>query len=248
MIRIKTETEIEYMRRAGSIVAQVHQLMRDLVQPGVTTAELDARAEELIRRKGAEPSFKGYGGFPASICTSVNDEVVHGIPSSRILRDGDIVSIDAGALIDGYHGDAAQTLAVGSVSPDIERLLQVTEESLYRGIEQAVAGARLGDISHAIQSWCERRGFSVVREFVGHGIGEELHEDPQVPNYGPPNKGVRLQAGMALAIEPMINLGKAGVVIMDDRWTVKTEDGKPSAHFEHTIVITDSEPLILTRW
>ena len=236
------------MQKAGSIVAQVHELMRSLVRPGVTTAELDAKAEELILRQGAVPSFKGYGGFPASICTSVNDEVVHGIPSSRVLLEGDIISIDAGALINGYHGDAAQTLPVGTVSPEIEKLLKTTEQSLYLGIDQAVAGARLGDISHAIQSWCERQGFSVVREFVGHGIGEDLHEDPQVPNHGPPHKGIRLQPGMAIAVEPMINLGKPGVKVLDDGWTVKTEDGSPSAHFEHTIVVTKAEPLVLTKW
>jgi len=247
LIRIKTTQEIAYMREAGRIVAMVHQLMRDLTAPGVSTRYLDQKAEELIRSQGAIPSFKGYGGFPGSICVSVNDEVVHGIPGPRLLASGDIVSIDVGACIHGYHGDAALTLPVGEVSPEVMHLLRITEESLHLGIRQAVPGARLGDVSHAIQSHCEREGFSVVREYVGHGIGRELHEDPQVPNYGPPNRGIRLQSGMALAIEPMINLGKARIRLLDDGWTVKTFDGKPSAHFEHTIVITEDGPEIMTR-
>jgi len=227
-------------------VGQVHELMRQLVEPGVTTAMLNEKAEELILSHKAIPSFKGYGGFPAALCISIDDEVVHGIPGARRLEEGSIVSIDAGAYLDGFHGDAAISLPVGRVSEEKALLLKVTEESLHKGIEQAVAGARLGDISHAVQHHCEQYGFSVVREYVGHGIGRHLHEDPQVPNYGPPHRGVRLQENMALAIEPMVNIGKADVQVQSDGWTVKTADGKASAHFEHTIVITAHGPEIMT--
>ncbi len=246
MIEIKSQEDIRKMREAGRIVGQVHELMRQLVEPGVTTAMLNEKAEELILSHKAIPSFKGYGGFPAALCISIDDEVVHGIPGARRLEEGSIVSIDAGAYLDGFHGDAAISLPVGRVSEEKALLLKVTEESLHKGIEQAVAGARLGDISHAVQHHCEQYGFSVVREYVGHGIGRHLHEDPQVPNYGPPHRGVRLQENMALAIEPMVNIGKADVQVQSDGWTVKTADGKASAHFEHTIVITAHGPEIMT--
>jgi len=246
VIEIKSQEDIRKMREAGRIVGQVHELMRQLVEPGVTTAMLNEKAEELILSHKAIPSFKGYGGFPAALCISIDDEVVHGIPGARRLEEGSIVSIDAGAYLDGFHGDAAISLPVGRVSEEKALLLKVTEESLHKGIEQAVAGARLGDISHAVQHHCEQYGFSVVREYVGHGIGRHLHEDPQVPNYGPPHRGVRLQENMALAIEPMVNIGKADVQVQSDGWTVKTADGKASAHFEHTIVITAHGPEIMT--
>lgn len=247
MIAIKKDEDIKKMREAGRIVAQVHDLMRQMVRPGISTGELNQAAEELIYQAGAVPSFKGYGGFPAGLCISIDDEVVHGIPGERILMEGSIVSIDAGAYLDGFHGDAAISLPVGDVDEDKARLLKVTEESLYQGIEQARIGNRLGDISHAVQSHCEKQGFTVVRDYVGHGIGANLHEEPQVPNYGPPHRGVRLQENMALAIEPMVNLGKHHVKVLSDGWTVKTLDGKPSAHFEHTIVITAEGPLIMTE-
>ncbi len=247
MIAIKKDEDIKKMREAGRIVAQVHNLMRQMVRPGISTGELNQAAEELIYQAGAVPSFKGYGGFPAGLCISIDDEVVHGIPGERILMEGSIVSIDAGAYLDGFHGDAAISLPVGDVDEDKARLLKVTEESLYQGIEQARIGNRLGDISHAVQSHCEKQGFTVVRDYVGHGIGANLHEEPQVPNYGPPHRGVRLQENMALAIEPMVNLGKHHVKVLSDGWTVKTLDGKPSAHFEHTIVITAEGPLIMTE-
>ena len=247
MIVIKKDEDIKRMREAGRIVAEVHDLMREMVRAGITTGELNRAAEELILRAGATPSFKGYGGFPAGLCISIDDEVVHGIPGERILMEGSIVSIDAGACLDGFHGDAAITLPVGAVDENLRKLLRVTEESLYLGIEQARVGNRLGDISHAVQMHCEKNGFSVVRDFVGHGIGKNLHEDPQVPNYGPPHRGVRLEKNMALAIEPMVNMGRYQVKTLPDGWTVKTLDGMPSAHFEHTVVITDEGPVIMTK-
>lgn len=247
MIAIKREEDIKKMREAGRIVAQVHDLMRQMVKPGVSTGDLNKAAEDLILQAGAVPSFKGYGGFPAALCISIDDEVVHGIPGKRVLVEGSIVSIDAGAFLDGFHGDAAISLPVGAVDEDKARLLKVTEEALYLGIEQARIGNRLGDISHAVQSYCEKHGFTIVRDYVGHGIGENLHEEPQVPNYGPPHRGVRLQENMALAIEPMVNLGKHHVKVLSDGWTVKTLDAKASAHFEHTIVITAEGPLIMTE-
>ena len=247
MIVIKKEEDIKRMREAGRVVARVHELMRQMVKPGVSTGELNQAAEELIYQAGAVPSFKGYGGFPAGLCISIDDEVVHGIPGERVLTEGSIVSIDAGAYLEGFHGDAAISLPVGSVEEDKAKLLRVTEESLYLGIEQARIGNRLGDISHAVQSHCEKHGFSVVRDYVGHGIGANLHEDPQVPNYGPPHRGVRLQENMALAIEPMVNLGRHHVRVLPDGWTVKTLDGAPSAHFEHTVVITAEGPQIMTK-
>ncbi|HEY8342027.1 MAG TPA: type I methionyl aminopeptidase [Calditerricola sp.] len=246
MIILKSETELKIMREAGRIVAETHRLLAKAIRPGVTTKELDEMAEDYIRRRGAIPSFKGYNGFPASICASVNDELVHGIPSDRKLKEGDIISIDIGAQLDGYHGDSAWTYAVGDISDEAKRLLRVTEESLYRGIAQVRPGARLSDISHAIQTHVEAAGFSVVREYVGHGIGQSLHEEPQIPNYGPPGRGPRLKPGMVLAIEPMVNAGQRYVRTREDNWTVVTVDGSLCAHFEHTVAVTDSGYEILT--
>lgn len=246
MISIKSSREIELMRIAGRIVAEALELLRKAIGPGVTTAELDAIAEAHIRKNGAVPAFKGYNGFPASICASINDQVVHGIPDSTVLKDGDIVGIDIGASYEGYVGDAARSYGIGNIDGEIKRLLRVTEESFFSGIEYAVAGNRLSDISHGIQKHVESNGFSVVRDFVGHGIGRNMHEEPQIPNYGPPHKGPRLVAGMTLAIEPMVNQGKYAVKVLNDGWTVVTADGKPSAHYENTIVITDDKPEILT--
>ncbi|GBF12059.1 type I methionyl aminopeptidase [Tepidibacillus infernus] len=247
MIIRKSDFEIDLMRIAGRIVAETHQVLKEAIRPGITTKELDHIAEEFIRSKGAIPSFLGYGGFPASICTSVNDELVHGIPSDRVLKEGDIISIDIGAEYKGYHGDSAWTYPVGKISDEADRLLKVTEESLYKGLEKATPAYRLSDISHAIQEHVEAFGYSIVREYVGHGVGQNLHEDPQVPNYGPPNRGPILKPGMALAIEPMVNMGKRYVKTLADRWTVVTEDHSLCAHFEHTIIITESGHEILTK-
>jgi|SRR5690554_3298655 len=247
MIELKTPSQIAIMRKAGKIVADTLELMRENVRPGVTTGELDRIGEEYIRKCGAIPAFKGYNGFPATLCTSVNEEVVHGFPGLRTLQSGDIISIDCGAIYDGYVGDAAITLPVGEISDEKKKLLQVTEESLYKGIAQAIFGNRLYDISHAIQTHVEAHGLSVVRDYVGHGIGRAMHEDPQVPNYGKPGRGPRLAIGMVLAIEPMVNLGTYEVKVLDDHWTVVTKDGKASAHFEHTVAITENGPEILTR-
>lgn len=246
MISIKSPREIELMRIAGRIVAETHELLRKAIRPGITTLELDAIAEEFIRKRGAIPAFKDYNGFPASICSSINEQVVHGIPGPTALKDGDIIGIDIGAVYDGYYGDAARTYGIGSIDKETERLLKVTEESFFKGIEYALPGNRLSDISHSIQKHVESNGFSVVRDFVGHGIGRNMHEDPQIPNYGLPHKGPRLAAGMALAIEPMVNQGKYAVKVREDGWTVVTADGKPSAHYENTIVITNGKPEILT--
>jgi len=246
MIILKSEAELKIMREAGRIVAETHRLLAKAIRPGVTTKELDEMAEDYIRRRGAIPSFKGYNGFPASICASVNDELVHGIPSDRKLKEGDIISIDIGAQLDGYHGDSAWTYAVGDISDEAKRLLRVTEESLYKGIAQVRPGARLSDVSHAIQTHVEAAGFSVVREYVGHGIGQSLHEEPQIPNYGPPGRGPRLKPGMVLAIEPMVNAGQRYVRTREDNWTVVTADGSLCAHFEHTVAVTDSGYEILT--
>lgn len=219
----------------------------EAVQPGVTTEEIDRIAYEYIIKQGAKPNFLNYNGFPATACISINDEVIHGIPSKkRVIKEGDIVSIDLGAVLDGYNGDNAATFAAGKISPEAERLINTTRESLYKGIEAAVAGGRIGDISSAVQKYCEERGFSVVRDFVGHGIGAKLHEDPSVPNYGTPGRGVRLLPGMTLAIEPMINMGGYEVRQLSDGWTIKTKDGGLSAHFEHTVAITTDGPKILT--
>lgn len=247
MIVIKSKQQIELMREAGKIVAETHQILKEAVRPGISTLELDKIAEDNIRKYNAIPSFKGYGGFPGSICTSVNDEVVHGIPSSRILKEGDIVSLDIGAYYKGYHSDSAKTHGVGVISEEDRKLIEVTKQSFYEGIKFAKEGYRLSDISHAIQEYVEKYGFSVVRDLVGHGIGTQLHEDPQIPNYGLPGKGPRLQSGMVLAIEPMINAGRYKVKILSDDWTVVTADGKKSAHYEHTIAITEDEPIILSK-
>lgn len=248
MIILKSSREIGFMKDAGKIVAETLVKIQEAVKPGVTTLELDKIAEKYIRSCGAVPSFKGYGGFPGSICASVNDEVVHGIPSGlKILKDGDIVSIDIGAVIDGYHGDAAKTFPVGEVGSEVVKLLEVTEQALYKAIELAKAGNNLGDVSHAVQSYAQKYGYGVVRDYVGHGIGKRMHEDPQIPNYGSAGRGPRLKSGMTLAIEPMINLGTHEVMKLKDNWTVVTKDKKPSAHFEHTIAIIDGEPEIMTK-
>ena len=248
MIILKSKKEIEFIREAGKIVAYAHELLREAIKPGISTFELDEIAYRAIVKHNASPSFKGYGGFPASICASKNDVVVHGIPrKDDNLMEGDIISIDIGAEYKGYHGDAAKTHPVGKITEDDARLIRETRESFYKGIEQALVGKRLSDISHAIQSHVEEFGFSVVREFVGHGVGRSLHEDPQIPNYGPPDRGPRLESGMVLAIEPMINQGTYKVQVLEDGWTVKTIDGKKSSHYEHTIAITDNGPDILTK-
>ncbi len=234
------------MRRAGRIVAEILAQLKEKVAPGVTTLELDRLAESECSKRKARPAFKGYGGFPFTICASPNEKVVHGFPNEEPLREGDILSVDFGVVVDGYFGDAAITIPVGTVGAKKKKLLEVTEQALYRAIEAAVVGARLSDISHAVQSRVEREGFSVVREFVGHGIGQQLHESPQLPNFGPPGQGPRLKAGMTLAVEPMINVGGAAVAILQDGWTAVTVDGEPSAHFEHTIAITDRGAEILT--
>lgn len=248
MIILKSKKEIELIREAGKIVAYTDEVVREAIKPGVSTLELDEIAEKTIRKYNAIPSFKGYGGFSGSICASINEVVVHGIPKKTdILRDGDIISIDVGAKFKGYHGDAAKTHPVGNVSEEDIRLIKETRASFYKGIEQALVGKRLSDISHAIQMHVEAFGFSVVREFVGHGVGMDLHEDPQIPNYGPPDRGPRLENGMVLAIEPMINQGTYKVQVLEDGWTVVTIDKKKSSHYEHTIAITDNGPDILTK-
>ena len=237
MIILKTPEEIKVMERASRLVAETLEALIREVRPGVTTDDLDRLAEQSIRCGGGVPAFKGYRSYPKTLCVSVNEEVVHGIPSKRTLKEGDIVGMDLGAIIEGFYGDSAVTVAVGEVDPKVAELLRVTQEALYKGIEKAVVGNRLSDISHAVQRHAEGSGFSVVTEFVGHGIGRQLHEEPQVPNYGRPGQGPRLQVGMVLAIEPMINMGSAAVKILDDRWTAVTRDGSLSAHFEHTIAI-----------
>lgn len=247
MIICKTPRELEIMREAGRIVALTHQELRKTLQPGITTRELDTIAESFIKQHGAYPSFKGYNGFPGSVCVSVNEELVHGIPGDRILKDGDIISIDIGAKVNGYHGDSAWTYSVGNIDMETQKLLDVTEKSLYLGLEEAKPGVRLSNISHAIQTYVESNGFSIVREYVGHGVGQNLHEDPQIPHYGPPNTGPRLKPGMVLAIEPMVNAGSRYVKTLVDNWTVVTVDGKKCAHFEHTIAITEAGYEILTK-
>jgi methionyl aminopeptidase len=247
MIICKTERELEIMREAGKIVALTHQELQKHIKPGVTTKQLDEIAENFIRKHNAIPSFKGYNGFSGSICVSVNDELVHGIPGKRTLAEGDIISIDIGAQVNGYHGDSAWTYPVGEITAETQNLLDVTEKSLYLGLEEAKPGVRLSNISHAIQTYVESNGYSVVREYVGHGVGQDLHEDPQIPHFGPPNKGPRLKPGMVLAIEPMVNAGTRYVQTEDDNWTVVTVDGKMCAHFEHTIAITETGYEILTK-
>ena len=247
MIECRSTAELDRMREAGRLVAEVLAELSAHVAPGVSTADLDALAEKRITQAGATPAFKGYHGYPASICASINEEVIHGIPSGRrALREGDIVSIDVGASLGGYFGDSAVTLAVGQVSEQAATLLRVTEEALYKAIERARAGNRVSDIGHAVQQHVEAYGFSVVREFVGHGIGQRMHEEPQVPNYGEPGHGPRLSEGMVLAIEPMVNAGKPAVKVLGDGWTAVTRDGSLSAHFEHTVAVTAREPWILT--
>lgn len=247
MIIIKSQDEIEKIARACKIVAQVLRDLREIVKPGVTTKDIEIFVEKKIAEKGAIPAFKGYRNYPSSVCTSVNDQVVHGIPSNLRLKDGDILSIDLGVYLDGFYGDGAVTLPVGRISPAAERLLKVTEEALYKGIEKARPGNRVSDISSSIQRYVESHGYSVVRTFVGHGIGRSLHEEPQVPNYGNPGHGPRLREGMTLAIEPMVNEGTYEVKILDDGWTAVTADGSLSAHYEHTIVITKNSARILTK-
>ncbi len=248
MVLLKSSAELEKMRRAGAVVAQVLVEIAELVKPGATTADLDLFAQTRTKELGAKPAFKGYHGFPATLCVSVNEEVVHGIPSKkRILKEGDIVGIDFGVILDGWFGDSARTFAVGKVAPEAQKLLEITEKSLHLGIEQARAGQHLFDIGHAVQNFVESHGYSVVREFVGHGIGKSLHEDPQVPNFGVRGKGMLLKPGMVLAIEPMINAGKPEVRVLSDGWTAVTVDKALSAHFEHTVAITDQGPEILTR-
>lgn len=246
MINIKNSREIELLRKSAQIVAESLMLAKSRIQPGVRTIELDEEIAEYIRSKGARPAFKGFHGYPANICVSVNEQVVHGIPGRRVLKEGDIVSVDIGVELNGYYGDAARTFAVGKVSPEKERLMRVTRESLYKGIEAAKEGNRLYDIGYAIQTHVENAGFSVVRDLVGHGIGKQMHEEPQIPNYGEPNRGPRLKAGMVFAIEPMVNMGDYEVYTQDDQWTVVTSDGLPSAHFEHDVVITKNGAEILS--
>ncbi len=249
MIILKTPEEIRTMEKASRLVAETLEALMNEVKPGITTEDLDRLAEKLICSRGGIPAFKGYRDFPKTLCASVNEQVVHGIPSKRrVLKDGDIIGLDLGAVVDGFYGDSAVTVPVGSIEARTAELLRVTEEALFKGIEQAVVGSRLSDISHAVQRHAEAGGFSVVTEFVGHGIGRQLHEEPQVPNYGNPGQGPRLQVGMVLAIEPMINMGGGGVRVLEDQWTAVTRDGSLSAHFEHTIAIQESgPPRILTQ-
>ena len=248
MIVLKTSRELELMREACKISAQALEVAGQAVKPGVSTWEIDKIAYDFIKKQGAEPNFLGLYGFPGTACISINDEVIHGIPSkSRILKEGDIVSIDLGAKVHGFNGDNAATFAVGTISAEAQRLLDTTRESLYEGIKAAVAGGRIGDIGHAVQEYCESRGFGVVREYEGHGVGAKLHEDPGVPNFGTAGRGIRLLPGMTIAIEPMITEGTYKIKQLPDGWTVKTADGKLAAHFEHTIAITDNGPVILTQ-
>ena len=246
MITLKSSHEIDLMRQAGKITAAARALAGEMVKPGVTTQEIDKAVEEFIRKQGAVPSFLNYNGYPASACISVNDEVIHGIPGKRVLQEGDIVSIDVGAYIGGFHGDCAATFACGKISDEAQRLINVTRQSFFEGIKFAKEGCRVQDISAAVQAYVEGQGFSVVREFVGHGVGAHLHESPEVPNFGRSGRGPRLLRGMTLAIEPMVNAGDYAIRQLEDGWTVKTRDGKLSAHYENTILITDGEPEILT--
>ena len=246
MITLKSPHEIDLMRRSGKITAAARALAGEMVKPGVTTQEINDAVERFIRKQGAVPSFLHYNGYPASVCISVNDEIIHGIPGKRVLREGDIVSVDVGAYIGGFHGDCAATFPCGTVSPEAQRLIDVTRQSFFEGIRFAREGQRLQDISAAVQSYVEQNGFSVVREYVGHGVGAKMHESPEIPNYGRPGHGPRLLRGMTLAIEPMVNAGAAAIQQLSDGWTVKTADGKWAAHYENTILITDGAPEILT--
>ena len=246
MIILKSPQEIDLMRRAGKITAAARALAGEMVRPGVTTQEINAEVERFIRKQGAVPSFLHYNGYPASVCISVNDEIIHGIPGKRVLREGDVVSVDVGAYIGGFHGDCAATFPCGQISPEAQKLIDVTRQSFFEGIRFAREGHRLQDISAAVQQYVEENGFSVVREYVGHGVGAKMHEPPEIPNYGRPGHGPRLLRGMTLAIEPMVNAGAAAITQLSDGWTVKTADGKWAAHYENTILITDGEPEILT--
>ena len=248
-VSIKSKREIELMRESCRLLAIVHKAMEEAIKPGISTLDIDRLGEKMIRELGCVPNFKNYHGYPASICVSVNDEVVHGIPSKhRILQEGDIVSLDAGLIYKGYHSDAARTHAVGKISPEAQKLIDVTKQSFFEGIKMAKAGNHLYDISNAIDAYVSQFGYGIVRDLVGHGIGTQLHEDPQIPNFAQKKRGLRLQPGMTLAIEPMINMGRADVEWLDDDWTVVTEDGSLSAHYENTILITDGEPEILTLY
>ena len=247
-ILIKSEQEIEKMRLSGIALRKVHEAVKAVVRVGATTMDLERAAVAKVQELGVKAAFLGYHGYPAVLCTSVNDQVIHGIPNDKsVLHEGDVVSVDCGVIVDGYYSDAAVTHPVGTISPKVEKLLRVTEASLYAAIDKAVVGGRLFDISNAVQVMCEAEGYGIVREFVGHGIGRSMHEDPQLPNYGDPGKGPRLKAGMVLAIEPMINIGSAEVKVLEDGWTAVTIDGSVSAHFEHTVAITKDGPIILTR-
>ena len=246
MITLRSAHEIELMRRAGKITAAARAYAGELVKPGVTTQEIDRAVEHFIRKQGAVPSFLHYQGYPASVCISVNDEIIHGIPGPRVLQEGDIVSCDVGAYIGGFHGDCAATFACGKISPEAQDLIDVTRQSFFEGIRFAEEGYRLYDISAAIQTYVESHGYSIVREYVGHGVGAQMHEPPEIPNYGHPGRGPRLLRGMTLAIEPMVNAGTAAIRQMPDGWTVRTADGKWAAHYENTVLITDGEPEILT--
>ena len=246
MITLKSSHEIDLMRRSGKITAAARALAGEMVKPGVTTQEINDAVERFIRKQGAVPSFLHYNGYPASVCISVNDEIIHGIPGKRVLQEGDIVSVDVGAYIGGFHGDCAATFPCGTISPEAQRLINVTRQSFFEGIRFAREGQRLQDISAAVQSYVEQNGFSVVREYVGHGVGAKMHESPEIPNYGRPGHGPRLLRGMTLAIEPMVNAGSAAITQLSDGWTVKTADGKWAAHYENTILITDGAPEILT--
>lgn len=248
MIRVKSEHEIEKMRTAGRIVAETFEVLKEAIRPGVSTKELNELADKFIKKNHATCSFYQYNGYPGSICTSVNEQVVHGIPSGKaILKDGDIISLDIGACFEGYHGDAARTYAVGAISAQTQKLIDVTKQSFFEGMAKAVPGSRIGDIAHAVQSYVESNGFSVVRALVGHGVGAELHEAPEVPNFGQPGRGARLVSGMTIAIEPMVNMGTYHVNTLSDGWTVVTADGKQSAHYENTVVVTGNGPEILTK-
>ena len=246
MITIKSKHELKILQKAGQISKAALLAAGDLVAPGVTTRQLDEAARRVIEKAGAKPAFLGYGGFPATICCSINDEVIHGIPGDRVIQEGDIVSIDTGAIYEGYYGDNAATFGAGKISEEAQKLIDVTRQSFYEGIKFARKGQRISDISHAIGAYCEARGYGVVREFVGHGIGTKMHEAPEIPNFGAPGHGPRLMPGMTLAIEPMINMGTWKVKVLPDGWTVKTLDGSLSAHYENTVLITEGEPIILT--
>jgi len=247
MIIIKTGPELELIRKSGEVLKETFSVLEEMIEPGVTTAELDAAAEDFIRSRGGIPAFKGYQGYPATICASINEQVVHGIPGPRALEEGDIVGIDMGVILEEFYSDATRTYPAGEISEDAARLIRVTSESLDHGIEQVKAGNHLSDISHAIQKHAESHGYSVVRALVGHGIGRRMHEEPQIPNFGPPGKGPELKAGMVLAIEPMVNIGTHDVLTLEDKWTFVTVDGKLSCHFEDTVTVTENGPRIMTR-